>query len=90
MLDQNYPNPFNPSTKIDYKLSNNGLVILQVFNILGEEVTELVNEFKNEGSYSVQFNAFNIPSGLYYYRLKVQSQDTKNSFVDTKKMVLLK
>jgi Secretion system C-terminal sorting domain len=83
-LDQNYPNPFNPSTIIKYSIKNNGLVELIIFDILGREVTTLINEQKAAGSYSVEFNSSKLPSGVYLYKLK------SGKFVDVKKMILLK
>ena len=83
-LNQNYPNPFNPSTKIVYSLPVNGIVNLVVYDNLGTEVANLVNEAKVAGTYEVDFNAVDFSSGIYFYRLTV------GSFVDTKKMLLLK
>ena len=83
-LSYNYPNPFNPSTKIEYKISDPGFVSLKVFDLLGREVTTLINEEKPAGSYNVSFDASDLSSGVYYYRL------TLGSYVETKKMVLLK
>ncbi|HSW53762.1 MAG TPA: T9SS type A sorting domain-containing protein [Ignavibacteriaceae bacterium] len=83
-LMQNYPNPFNPVTTISYLLPKNGLVTLKVFDILGTEVTSLVNETQEAGSYSVTFNASQLPSGIYFYTL------TSNNFMTTKKLILLK
>ncbi|MCP5063591.1 MAG: T9SS type A sorting domain-containing protein [Ignavibacteriae bacterium] len=90
-LEQNYPNPFNPTTKIKYSIPNIerltksfSNVILKVFNILGKEIVTLVNEVKPSGNYSVEFNAENLPSGIYYYQLKT------DNLVQTKKMILLK
>lgn len=83
-LGQNYPNPFNPSTKIEYTLPVNGVVSLIVYDNLGTEVASLVNETKVAGRYEADFNAVNLSSGVYFYRLTV------GSFVDTKKMLLLK
>ena len=80
----NYPNPFNPSTSITYQLPRKGHVVLKVYNTLGKEVAELVNETKEEGVYSVTFNGDNLPSGMYFY--KIQSSE----FIDVKKMLLLK
>ena len=82
-LEQNYPNPFNPSTTIRYNIQERGMVLLKVFNIMGEEVVELVNEFKDAGSYSVYFNASEMSSGIYFYQLYT------NQFNSTKKMLLL-
>ncbi|MDT3695496.1 MAG: T9SS type A sorting domain-containing protein [Ignavibacterium sp.] len=83
-LSQNYPNPFNPSTIIKYSLKDDGKVSLKIFNSLGEEVRTLVNEIKPAGNYEVEFNASNLPSGVYIY--SIQSGD----FVSSKKMILLK
>jgi hypothetical protein len=83
-LYQNYPNPFNPSTIIKYSIPKTSKVKLTLFNLLGEEVTTLVNEEKNAGYHQVDFNANNLPSGIYFYQLKT------NSYVETKKMILLK
>ncbi len=83
-LSQNFPNPFNPSTKIYYSLPKSNLVTITVFNILGEKVKTLVNEYQNVGNYYVEFKADGIASGIYFYRL--QSGD----YVSIKKMILLK
>jgi len=84
ILSQNYPNPFNPTSKIDYALPNESFVTLSIYNILGDEIAVLVNEKKPAGSYSLEFDATNLPSGVYFYRLQA------DSFVDTKKMTLVK
>ncbi|MDR3666000.1 MAG: T9SS type A sorting domain-containing protein [Ignavibacteriaceae bacterium] len=83
-LSQNYPNPFNPSTTIRYQIPKQGLVTLKVYDIIGREVTTLVNENKIEGFYTVKFNASKFPSGVYIYQLRV------NDYVSSKKMILLK
>ena len=83
-LSQNYPNPFNPSTKIDFSLPNSDFVQLNVYNIKGEKVAELVNEQKSAGNYSVTFDASNLASGTYVYRLSTGKSNL------TKKMILLK
>ena len=83
-LAQNYPNPFNPSTTIKYQIPNAGNVTLKVFDILGREVTTLVDEFKNEGRYEVNFNAGKLASGVYIYSIK------SNDFTASKKLLLLK
>lgn len=83
-LSQNYPNPFNPTTTIRYQLPKDGMVTLKVYDILGAEVVTLVNEEKVAGKYEVNFNASNLASGVYIYRLNV------NDYVSVKKMVLLK
>src|SRR5690606_6868411 len=82
-LYQNYPNPFNPSTSINYQIKEKGFVSLKIFDMLGREVANLVNETQDEGQYSVTFNASNLPSGVYVYSLKV------NDFVQNNKMTLL-
>jgi hypothetical protein len=83
-LEQNYPNPFNPTTKIGYQISQSGFVNLKFFDLLGNEIAVLVDEVKNLGEYSIEFAAHNIPSGVYFYQIKV------NDFVSTKKMLLMK
>ncbi|MEQ9309163.1 MAG: glycoside hydrolase family 9 protein [Balneolaceae bacterium] len=83
-LGQNYPNPFNPTTSINYSISKNGLVNLSVFNLQGQFVAELVNESKSEGEYSITWDASNVASGIYYYRLQ------SNEEVLTRKMMLIK
>jgi hypothetical protein len=83
-LNPNYPNPFNPSTNITYQLPKKGHVVLKIYNTLGKEVSELVNETKEEGTYSVTFNGENLPSGLYFYKIQI------GEFVEVKKMLLLK
>lgn len=84
VLSQNYPNPFNPSTSIKYTVGERANVTLKVFDMLGREVASLVNEVKEQGSYSVNFDAAKLASGTYVYKL------TAGNFVETKKMVLLK
>jgi hypothetical protein len=83
-LNQNFPNPFNPSTNISYQLPFSGQVALKIYDVLGKEVATLVNEEKPAGSYQVNWNASNLSSGIYFYRLHT------GSFVETKKMILLK
>jgi hypothetical protein len=83
-LGQNYPNPFNPSTVIKFSIPNSGLVSLKVFNILGQEVVTLVNEIKPIGIYEVAFDASNLTTGLYIYRIE------SGDFTATKKMMLIK
>lgn len=83
-LKQNYPNPFNPSTSIQYAITTRQFVTLKVYNILGDEVVTLVNEEKQSGIYEVTFNASNLSSGMYLYKLQT------GSFVETKKMILLR
>ena len=83
-LSQNYPNPFNPATTISWQLPSADFVRLKIYNSVGYEVETLVNEKQNAGSYSVNFSAASLPSGIYFYKL-----DTEN-FSETKKMILVK
>ena len=83
-LSQNFPNPFNPVTKISFALPKSGLVTMKVYDILGKEVATLVNEVKNAGNYTVDFNGSSLSSGMYFYKIYV------DGFSDVKKMMLLK
>jgi hypothetical protein len=96
ILYQNYPNPFNPSTKIEFRISNFEFVTLKVYDVLGREVTTLINEYKTAGKYEVEFNGHsgegrNLPagrqgltSGIYFYQLQA------GELIQTKKMIYLK
>ena len=84
-LLQNYPNPFNPTTTIRFAVPKATPVSMKIYNTLGQEVAELVNETKSAGEYEVNFNASNLPSGIYFYRLQAAG-----SFIETKSMVLMK
>ncbi|RMF56786.1 MAG: T9SS C-terminal target domain-containing protein [Calditrichaeota bacterium] len=70
-LEQNYPNPFNPSTTIEFSLQDNAHVVLTIYNVLGQKVVQLLDEAKPAGVYQVKFDAGNLPSGIYFYELKV-------------------
>ncbi len=85
-LSQNHPNPFNPTTKINYELRTTNYVTLKVFDISGKEITTLIDQRQNAGTYQVTFNSseYNLPSGIYFYRMET------GSFKDTKKMVIVK
>ncbi|MCE1164520.1 MAG: T9SS type A sorting domain-containing protein [Bacteroidetes bacterium] len=83
-LTQNYPNPFNPTTKINFAIPKQGLVTMKIYDVLGREVKTLVNEVKQAGNYTVDFNAAEFASGVYFYKL--QSGD----FSDIKRMILVK
>lgn len=83
-LYTNYPNPFNPSTKIKYSIAEKTFVSLNVYNISGEQVAPIVNREQTAGEYEVDFNAAELTSGVYLYKLQA------GSFVETKKMILLK
>jgi hypothetical protein len=90
-LSQNYPNPFNPTTKINYSLPNDSKVTLEVYNIIGERVAQLVNEEQSAGYYVVNFgtSSNNIPSGIYIYKFTA-ADNTEKNFSSIKKMILLK
>lgn len=81
-LNQNYPNPFNPTTVISYQLPENGFVTLKIYDVLGKEITTLVNEYKEAGYYEASFDASSLSSGVYFYKLQA------GNFVTTKKMLL--
>ncbi len=83
-LMQNYPNPFNPQTKIDYQLSTESSVSIKIYDILGKEISILVNEYKSPGYYTVFFDGSNLPGGVYYYLI------TAGGFSDSKRMIILK
>ena len=83
-LFQNFPNPFNPSTNITYSLPKNAHVILKIYDVLGREITTLVNEEKSAGYYSMRFDGSKLSSGVYFYRIQA------GNFVSTKKFVLMK
>lgn len=83
-LKQNYPNPFNPETNIQFGLSKNEFVSIKVFDILGKEIATLVNEYKQAGTYLVDFKAASLTSGVYFYRMQA------GAFTDIKRMTLLK
>jgi hypothetical protein len=83
-LSNNYPNPFNPTTNIKYSIASRQFVELKVFNVLGQEIETLINEEKASGNYEIEFNAANLPSGVYFYRIQA------GSFCRVKKMLLIK
>ena len=83
-LSQNYPNPFNPSTTIQFALPQAAYVTLEVFNVVGERIDLLVSQELNAGKYNYEWNGLTLTSGVYFYRLQ------SGSFVETKKMILLK
>ena len=97
-LEQNYPNPFNPGTKISWQSPVSGWQTLKVYDILGNEVATLVDEYREAGSYEIEFNAaktnhgVSLPSGVYFYQLRVvdPSSSSGQDFVDTKRMVLIR
>jgi hypothetical protein len=83
-LNQNYPNPFNPTTTISYTIPIQGNVSLKIYDVLGKEIITLVDEMKTAGNYQVTFNATQLVSGMYFYKLET------NNYSQTKKMILLK
>ncbi|MBK9097378.1 MAG: T9SS type A sorting domain-containing protein [bacterium] len=84
MLHQNYPNPFNPSTIISWQSPVGSHQTLKIYDVLGNEVATLVDEYKSAGNYEVEWNADNYPSGVYFYQLKTEN------FIQTKKMIIIK
>ncbi|MBI3787057.1 MAG: T9SS type A sorting domain-containing protein, partial [Ignavibacteriales bacterium] len=83
-LSQNYPNPFNPTTSFELQVAGYEFVSLKVYDLLGREVATLLNERKSPGTYKITWDASHLPSGVYLYRM------TAGSFVETKKLVLMK
>ena len=83
-LENNYPNPFNPTTTIKYQIPELSFISLKVFDVLGNEILTLVETEKPVGTYEVEFDATNLSSGIYFYRIQA------GSFVETKKMILLR
>lgn len=83
-LEQNYPNPFNPSTMIEYQIAKAGMVQIKVYDVLGREVQTLINDMQQPGSYNITFNAQNLSSGVYFYKL------VSSDFTDIKRMILVK
>jgi hypothetical protein len=86
-LSQNYPNPFNPVTKINYELPKDGKVKLVIYDILGREIKTLVNEIKQAGRYTIEFNGNQYASGVYFFRIQVEGG---KSFTSVKKMLMIK
>ena len=84
MLEQNYPNPFNPSTQINYALPKSGVVTLKIYDVLGRDVTTLVNEYQTAGEYRATFNAAGFATGVYFYRLSV------GNYSEVKRMLFVK
>ena len=83
-LFQNYPNPFNPSTSIKYSIPKSVLVTLKIYDVLGKEITTLLNEKEEAGLHKIEFNPTNLSSGVYFYTLKTEG------FLQTKKMILIR
>ena len=89
-LEQNYPNPFNPSTTIKYSIPENSLVKIDIINTLGQRVDILFDDIISVGNHEVIWNALDLPSGLYMYRLSAISLESRKEFQSVKKMVLIK
>jgi hypothetical protein len=95
-LEQNYPNPFNPTTTIRYSIPSEfqnlsqHQVALKIYDLLGREISTLVNENKTPGNYEVKFNASGLSSGVYLYRIEIVNQNSGKIFIDSKKLILLK
>jgi hypothetical protein len=83
-LYQNYPNPFNPTTNISYKINKEGFVSLKVYNLVGQVIKVLVSEYQKQGTYEVEFDAGNLSTGVYLYKLQI------NDFTSVKRMTLLR
>jgi len=90
-ISQNHPNPFNPRTRIKYQVPELSFITLKVYDVLGNEIETLINEAKEAGSYEIEFNALNLPSGVYFYRVQaVPTGKQAGGFVETMKMILLR
>jgi hypothetical protein len=90
-LEQNYPNPFNPNTIIKFSIPSSGYATLKIYNALGEEVAVLIDKELTTGTYKVEWNASYVPSGVYFYQLKIYpANGGAEGFVETKKMILMK
>ncbi|MGB9665218.1 MAG: T9SS type A sorting domain-containing protein, partial [Ignavibacteria bacterium] len=83
-LSQNYPNPFNPLTNIDFQMAEDGYVKISIYNLMGQKIKDIINDFRKAGSYSIMLNALELPSGIYFYTM------TANNFSQTRKLILLK
>ena len=88
-LSQNYPNPFNPTTTIRFSLPSSGMTSLKVYDIMGKEVSSLVNATMNAGEYTTQLNASSLTSGMYFYKLEFNGVDGK-TFSEQRKLMLVK
>jgi hypothetical protein len=90
-VSQNYPNPFNPTTKIDYQVPVDSKVVMEVYNVAGQKLFELVNKEQSAGYYTVDFgSSVKLASGVYIYRIVASDKATGNNFSSIKKMMLLK
>jgi hypothetical protein len=89
-VSQSYPNPSNPKARIDYQIPFTGIVNIKIYNLAGQEVTTLVNETKDAGYYTAEFDGTNLASGIYIYRITAKDASSSQSFTKTMKMVLVK
>jgi hypothetical protein len=92
-ISQNYPNPFNPATRIDYQLPVDSRVRIELFNIIGEKIGDLINDIQPAGNYSVSISSISfkhLSSGVYFYRMTAFNITGGNNFVNVKKMIMLK
>ena len=91
-LSHNYPNPFNPATTIRFQIPRTAYVSLKIFDLLGQQIKTLVSETLPADEYELKWDAENLPSGVYFYRLQVRPIDSRQAadFAETKKLVLLK
>lgn len=83
-LSQNFPNPFNPTTRINYMVNSSENITIKIYNILGKEIKTLLSEYKQPGTYFIDFDASYLPSGVYFYRI------ISGNYSETKKMMLLR
>jgi len=89
-IEQNHPNPFNPSTTLNYSIADNSLVKIEIYNLLGQMIAELINSEQISGNHSVTWNASGLSSGVYFARFSVTSINSKATFSDSKKLILMK
>lgn len=89
-ISQNYPNPFNPATRIQYRLPKAGRVKISIYSLTGQLICELLNQNNEAGEHEAEFRAPNLASGVYFYTIYVTSKDGKSTYMDSKKMVLVK
>jgi photosystem II stability/assembly factor-like uncharacterized protein len=90
ILYQNYPNPFNPKTIINYELRVNGIITFKIFDMQGRDLKTLVNKRQNPGEYKIEFDSSELSSGVYFYRIEGVEESTGRSFLETKKMMLIR
>ena len=89
-MEQNYPNPFNPQTTIQYKIPEKSVITINVYNVLGELIEELIDQPHEAGVHELEFDASNLGSGVYFYSMNARTFDGSRSSFDVKKMMLIK